>query len=136
YADRAPQGLKRKLQEWADVAIRRSDNLWDFRKLSETQWTPTGTEATHWNESGNVMGFPAVILSVLPLVEDPATRERLNELIWSHIDNMWGRNPTGRHYSFDAPKEIEGVEIGWFSYYKGGIGQLSEARFVFDGAPK
>lgn len=68
--------------------------------------------------------------------EDPATRERIRELVWSHMDNSFGRNPCGRHFSYDAPREIEGVEHGWYSYYKGGIGQLAEARFVLDGAPK
>jgi hypothetical protein len=49
---------------------------------------------------------------------------------------MFGRNPVGRHYSFDAPREIEGVEFGWFRFYPGGIGQLADARFVIDGSPK
>lgn len=116
--------------------IARSNNLWDFRTLSDRQWVPTGEQATHWNEPGNVMGFPASLLAAMPHVESEATRERLNQLVWSHFDNIFGRNPTGRHFSYDAPREIEGVEKGWYSYHHGGIGQLADARFVFDGAPK
>ena len=67
---------------------------------------------------------------------DTATKARLEELVWSHFDNMFGRNPVGRHFSFDAPREIEGVEFGWFKFLPGGIGRLAEARFVIDGSPK
>ena len=49
---------------------------------------------------------------------------------------MFGRNPTGRHFSYDAPREIEGVEFGWYRFLPGGIGRLAEARFVIDGSPK
>jgi len=42
----------------------------------------------------------------------------------------------GRHFSYDGPREIEGVEHGWFSFYPGGIGRLAEAQFVIDGSPK
>jgi hypothetical protein len=136
HADRAPAGLQEKLRDWATVAVGRSDNLWDFRKLSAEQWTPTGTQVTHWNEAGNVMGFAACALAVLPAIDDEALRGRLEQIIWSHIDNCFGRNPCGRHFSYDAPREIEGVEFGWYSFHHGGIGQLEKARFVFDGAPK
>ena len=66
----------------------------------------------------------------------PRTRQRLDELVWSHFDNMFGRNPVGRHFSFDAPREVEGVEYGWFKFYHGGIGRFADARFVIDGTPK
>ncbi|MGI9177403.1 MAG: hypothetical protein ACR2IT_06045, partial [Pirellulales bacterium] len=136
YPTLAPDGLAAKLREWAEIAVARSDNLWDFRMLSPSQWTPTGGDATHWNEPGNVMGFPACALAALPAVEDPTTRDRVAQLIWSHIDDCFGRNPCGRHFSYDAPREIEGVEYGWYSFHHGGIGQLEKARFVFDGSPK
>lgn len=136
HPDRAPAGLTAKLRGWGDVAVARSGNLWDFRMLSATDWTPMGTQPTHWNEPGNVMGFPACALAALPAVEDPVKRERLEQLVWSHLDDCFGRNPCGRHFSYDAPREIEGVEHGWYSFHKGGIGQLEKARFVFDGSPK
>ncbi len=137
FPDRAPAGLKQKINAWAESMIGLSDNMWDFRRLSETEWVPTSTESpAHWNEPGNVMGFPASLLAALPFVEEKNTRNRLEQLVWAHFDNCFGRNPTGRHFSYDAPREIEGVEHGWYSYHIGGIGQLADARFVFDGAPK
>jgi hypothetical protein len=119
------------------VAIRRSANLWDFRKLTDGDgWTPMGDKPTMWNEPGNVVGLPAALLAARPFIRDAATRTRLSELVYSHFDAMFGRNPTGRHFSYDAPREIEGVEHGWYSFHKGGIGQLEHARFVIDGSPK
>jgi hypothetical protein len=138
YPDRAPEGLAAKLNDWAKVVIRRSDNMWDFRKLGDEpdNWTPMGDSPQKWNEPGNVIGLPAPILAALPFITDTESKARLEEIIWSHFDGMFGRNPVGRHFSFDAPREIEGVEHGWFRFYPGGIGRLADARFVIDGSPK
>lgn len=138
YPDRAPKGLSNKLNEWAKVLVRRADNMWDFRKLGDEpdNWTPMGDSPQKWNEPGNVIGLPAPILAAKEFITDTKTQQRLDELVWSHFDNMFGRNPVGRHFSFDAPREIEGVEHGWFKFLPGGIGRLAEARFVIDGSPK
>ena len=137
YPDRAPAGLTAKINAWADVIVRRSNNLWDFRKLDDgDRWTPMGEKPTMWNEPGNVVGLPAALLAAQPFLTNAATKTRIEQLVWSHFDNMFGRNPVGRHFSYDAPREIEGVEHGWFSFLAGGIGQLAEARFVIDGSPK
>jgi hypothetical protein len=137
YPDRAPAGLRDKINSWAEVIVRRSDNLWDFRKLDDGgRWTPMGEKPTMWNEPGNVVGLPAALLSAEPFLSNSVAKSRLEQLVWSHFDNMFGRNPTGRHFSYDAPREIEGVEHGWYSYLQGGIGRLAEARFVLDGSPK
>ena len=137
YPDHAPAGLKSKINDWARVVVRRSDNLWDFRKLDDKDgWTPMGEKPQMWNEPGNVIGLPAAILSAREFISDSRTRDRLDQIVWSHFDNMFGRNPVGRHFSFDAPREIEGVEHGWFKFYPGGIGRLADARFVIDGSPK
>jgi hypothetical protein len=136
YPERAPEGLKVKIEAWKEIVISRSGNMWDFRKLSDNQWTPTGTQPTHWNEPGNVMGFPAIALAAIDAVPDSALNERLLVLAYAHLDNTFGRNPAGRHFSYDAPREIEGCDLGWYSYYRGGIGQLADTPFVFDGAPK
>lgn len=137
YPDRAPAGLAAKINTWADVVIRRSDNLWDFRKLDDGNgWTPMGEKPQMWNEPGNVVGLPAALLAAQPFLTNAATKARIEQLVWSHFDNMFGRNPTGRHFSYDAPREIEGVEHGWFTYLQGGIGRLANARFVIDGSPK
>jgi hypothetical protein len=138
YPDRAPRGLAEKLNEWAKILVRRSDNLWDFRKLGDEpdNWTPMGDSPQKWNEPGNVIGLPAPILAAREFITDAKIQQRLDELTWSHLDGMYGRNPVGRHFSFDAPREVEGVEHGWFRFYNGGIGRLADARFVIDGSPK
>ena len=41
YPEAAPEGLAEFLREWADVAISRSDNLWDFRKLQRQALEPS-----------------------------------------------------------------------------------------------
>jgi hypothetical protein len=118
--------------------LRRSNNLWDFRKLDDANgWTPM--EPPHpqkWNEPGNVAGLPAALLAVKAVTADPATRLRLDQIAVAHLDNVFGRNPVGRHFSYDAPREVEGVEHGWFTFCPGGIGRLAQARFVLDASPK
>lgn len=137
YPDRAPAGLAAKIDAWTKVVFRRAENMWDFRKLDDAdKWTPMGEKPTMWNEPGNVVGLPAALLAVREVTSDAKTKARIDELIWSHFDNCFGRNPVGRHFSFDAPREIEGVEFGWFKFLPGGIGRLAEARFVIDGSPK
>jgi len=137
HPDRAPAGLRKKINDWARVAVRRSNNMWDFRRLTdEGRWTPSGDKHTMWNEPGNVVGFPACALAAAPFVDDPSLRARLHELAISHMDNCFGRNPCGRHFSYDARREIEGCDLGWYSHLPGGIGKLGDVRFVLDGAPK
>lgn len=137
YPDRAPAGLQAKIDAWAEIMIARSDNLWDFRKLcGQTEWTPMGDKPQMWNEVGNIVGFPSAIFSMLPLVKDEAKKQRLTQIAWACFDNMFGRNPTGRHFSNTASKEIEGVEHDWYSRHPGGIGRLEKVRFVLDGCPK
>lgn len=131
YPDRAPKGLKEKVEEWARVALSRSDNFWDFRKYSDQEWTPPS-----WNETGNVLGFPAAVMAAMSVLDNQELKDSLEILAWSHLDNSFGRNPTGRHFSFRGPQEIEGVDLGWFSYHQGGYGALDEVKFVFDGSPK
>ncbi|MFO7822630.1 MAG: discoidin domain-containing protein [Cyclobacterium sp.] len=131
YPDRAPAGLIEKVRDWARIALSRSDNMWDFRKYDETEWTPPG-----WNETGNILGFPAAAFAAMTLLEDKELIRDMEVLAWSHFENAFGRNPTGRHFSFKGPQEIEGVDLGWYSRHKGGIGLLDEVPFVFDGSPK
>jgi hypothetical protein len=138
YPGRAPAGLREKIEAWAAVVIRRSANLWDFRKLGDApdSWTPMGTAPTMWNEPGNVAGLPAAIMAALPHIADAAKAERLRQIAWAQVDSVFGRNPTGRHFSYAAAREIEGVEHGWYHRHIGGIGKLEKARFVLDGSPK
>ncbi len=136
YPKKAPKGLKQKIKDWQKVVLKRSQNMWDFRKYSPTKWVPNGKKRTMWNEPGNVAGVPAIILASINSSYKSEDNQDLNVVAYSHLDNIFGRNPTGRHYSYHAPQEIPGVEYGWYSYHKGGIGKLEDARFVLDGSPK
>jgi hypothetical protein len=131
YPDRAPYGLKEKVEEWTKIALSRSDNFWDFRKYDEEEWTPPG-----WNETGNILGFPAAAFAAMTVLDDSDLKDRMEVLAWSHFENSFGRNPTGRQFSYKGPEEVEGVDLGWYSRHKGGIGLLDELPFVFDGSPK
>jgi hypothetical protein len=145
YPDRAPEGLQEKINRWAEVAISRSDNMWDFRRYSERRWVipnirppdhPSHATDTGFNEPGNVAGFPAPALAAAQVVDDKMVKHRLRQLAMAHLDNVFGRNPTGRHFSYDAVHDFEGVELGWLKEWQGGIGQLQSARGVLDGSPK
>ena len=132
YPDRAPKGLYRKVEEWAMIMIARSNNMWDFRKFTDDgDWVPHG-----WNEPGNILGFPACALAAKSILQNKELQKKLERLVWSHFDDAFGRNPTGRHFSYDGPTEIEGVDLGWYSFHRGGIGMLEDVPFVFDGSPK
>ena len=132
YPENHPKGLYDKIKDWAHVAIRRSNNMWDFRKFTDNgDWIPAG-----WNETGNVLGFPAAALAAKSVIKEIELKKELERITWSHFDNVFGRNPTGRHFSYDGPKEIEGVDQGWYSTHHGGVGLLEPVRFVFDGSPK
>lgn len=119
------------MKEWAQLMLDRSENLWDFRKYSADEWTPPG-----WNETGNILGFPAAVFAANGILEDKALINDMEMLAWSHIENAFGRNPTGRQFSYKGPEEVEGVDLGWYSRHRGGIGLLDEVQFVFDGSPK
>jgi len=53
YPDQAPAGLKEKIERWAQVAIQRSENMWDFRRYDlDKNWT-----IPELNETGNLVSF-------------------------------------------------------------------------------
>ena len=142
-ASDAPAGLGAFAERWADVAIDRSDNMWDFHRYSDDRWTiPSftgGGSGEDPNESGNLLGFPAAALAASTLIDDETTTARLAEIAQAQIDNIFGRNPTGRaaQYRIDDPEvAFEGLDLGWFSEYQGGYGLLQGSHGVFDGSPK
>ncbi|MCX6309122.1 MAG: hypothetical protein NTY32_09955 [Bacteroidia bacterium] len=100
YPDRAPKGLKEKINAWADVMIRRSDNMWDFRKLDDKNaWCPTGNTPQQWNEVGNIVGFPAAVLSMIEFIDTKPKAERLLQIAFAQMDNSFGRNPCGWNWT-------------------------------------
>lgn len=141
YPEQAPPGILEKIERWSEVMIRRSNNMWDFRKYRDpkdttgilNQWTGGLNE---YNETGNIAGFMASAYAARRVISDEKVKDRLEEIGIAQIDNVFGRNPLGRHHSYDAPREIEGVEVGWASFHPGGFGALQNVPGVLDGAPK
>jgi hypothetical protein len=133
YPSSAPTGLAAKIEAWAEVMISRSNNLWDFRKYSDSLWI-----IPSYNEIGNVVGFPAAAFAAIQVLEDEDLKTELRRIAIAQIDGAFGRNPTGRSYSHDAatPDGFEGVEFGWYDEYRGGLGDLNNVRGVWDGSPK
>ncbi len=89
YPDKAPAGLKEKINEWVDVALSRSDNLWDYRRYDL---------ADHWsipklNDVGNLLSFPAIATAAIWVLDDPAKKARLEQISTATIDHVFGRNP-------------------------------------------
>ena len=136
-------GVDAWLTSWANTVIARSANYWDFRKYSDTIWTPlndiNSTSHPWWNEPGNIAGFPASALAAATRITDPGEIPRLRAIAVSQLDQVFGRNPHNRHFSFRATQAgygFEGVETGWFSQHLGGLGILENSRGVLDSSAK
>jgi hypothetical protein len=109
HPEQAPQGLREKIDDWAAVVIRRSENLWDFRRYDEMD---------HWtipklNDVGNWASFPAVALAAARVVSDAGVRSRLEQLAVSHIDCLFGRNPRLAASPHLPDMGFPEVERGW-----------------------
>ncbi len=138
YPEAAPARLEAYLRLWADVAISRSDNRWDFRRYDSRHWSLPRQMPGHtgggssWNEPGNLAGFPFLAWSVSSVLGDaPGDTERidrLNVLAVSHFDNLWGRNPLGFHTGWRGPADYLGVERGWPIKYRPVCAHLYSAR--------
>jgi hypothetical protein len=113
YPEQSPDGLQEKITEWAEVAVSRSHNLWDFRKYSDDMWTIPGM-----NEVGNSLSLPAIALSASWVVDDPALKTELERIAFASVDHVFGRNPM-LHAAPSHPKQgFSEVERGWPKHYK------------------
>lgn len=108
YPDQAPVGLKRKLVEWAENAVSLSNNMWNFRKFDQDNWTLPG-----YNEAGNIIAFPACALSVAMILDEGNLKKRLVELAFAHYDNFCGRNPQNAHCVNYPELGFSGIEKAW-----------------------
>ncbi|MDR6555263.1 family 16 glycoside hydrolase [Paenibacillus qinlingensis] len=141
YPTLAPPGLSAKINAWSDLMIKRSNNLWDLRKYADPsdgtgtldQWTGG---LTAYNEPGSPAGFLASAYAARRVLTNSTMKDRLEQIGIAQIDDVFGRNPFGRHFSYDAVTEIAGVNRGWFNFYNGGYGHLMSVPGVLDGAPK
>lgn len=113
YPDQAPDGLKEKIIDWAEVAISRSENLWDFRRFDDKLWTIPGM-----NEVGNSLSLPAIYIAASWVVEDPAVKQRLEELAFASIDHVFGRNPMLAAAPSHPDQGFPEIERGWPKHYK------------------
>ena len=109
HPDRAPAGLREKIASWARVAIRRSDNMWDFRRYDD---------ADHWtipklNDVGNWLSFPAIATAASWVLDEPELKTRLRELAISHADFVFGRNPRLAAAPHMPEKGFTEIESGW-----------------------
>lgn len=149
HPEATPDAVADFVSRWTDVVVDRSDNLWDFRKYDDSgtatdRWTippfTGGGQGEDPNEAGNVGGFAAPALAAASLLGDDDPRAgRLREIAAAHVDNVFGRNPTGRAAQYrvtDPDLAFEGLDKGWFSEYQGGYGILQGLPGVLDGSPK
>jgi len=145
YPNEAPSGTWEWIESWASEMDTLSDNLWDFRRWDlDNYWIhqelPDYPSDDTINEPGNVAGFPAPALAAANVLDETNTSlaDTLRDIAQAHVDNTFGRNPTGRHFCHRATNDaegFEGVERGWYSEYDG-IGDLNGVVGVLDGSPK
>ena len=136
YPDRGPEGLRQKIEQWAQIMIDRSQNMWDFRKYDAEHWAlpkqapgnPSLAGSAGWNEPGNIAGFPALAFAVADLLTDQAQSQRLREIGAGQFDALFGRNPVSAA-SPAYPREFQGIERGWPRHFPAGFGaELEKVR--------
>lgn len=132
YPDKAPAGLKEKINEWVDVALSRSDNMWDYRRYDLKD---------HWsipkiNDVGNLLSLPVIATAASWEVEDPAKKARLEEISIAAIDHVFGRNPRLAASPAKPQMGFPEVERGWPKHYKENVcARLETCRGSISSAP-
>jgi len=117
YPEAAPAGLRASIEEWARIAVGRSENLWDFRRYDlDSNWT-----IPKLNDVGNWVGFPAIATAASWVVEDAARRERLRTLAVSHADVVFGRNPRLAAAPHHPEMGFPDIERGWPRGYRNDV---------------
>jgi hypothetical protein len=109
YPEHAPAGLKDKIREWSEVAVSRSENMWDFRRFDlDKEWT-----IPKLNDVGNSLSLPAIALSASWVVDDPELKQRLRQLAVASVDHVFGRNPRLAAAPDREEMGFPEVERGW-----------------------
>lgn len=132
----APAGLAAKIEQWADIMISRSGNLWDFRRYELTDAAGDGVidwsipkQTFNWNEPGNLAGFPACALAAAwTLDHAPEKQQRLREMSQAAIDCLFGRNPlnTGSPSRPQLGNAFPDLETSWTPLYQTGVAAYLE----------
>lgn len=132
YPNHAPAGLKQKIVEWAQVAVKRSNNMWDFRRYDlDEHWT-----IPKLNDVGNWVGAPSVLLAASWVVDDPALRARLEQIALAQADAVFGRNPRLAAAPSHPKNGFSGIERGWpKSYYDNVTARLELCRGSISSGP-
>lgn len=132
HPEQAPAGLKEKIVAWVDVALSRSDNLWDYRRYDLTD---------HWsipklNDVGNLLSFPAIATAAGWVVDDAGKKKRLAEIRTAAIDHVFGRNPRLAAAPADPKMGFPEIERGWPELYKKDVcARLELCRGSISSAP-
>lgn len=132
YPDKAPAGLKEKIEAWVDVALGRSENLWDYRRYDlQNHWS-----IPKLNDVGNIIGFPAIATAASWVVDDVQKKRRLERVATAAVDHIFGRNPrlaaAPAHPNMSFPE----VERGWPMRYKDNVcARLELCRGSLSSAP-
>ncbi len=132
YPHQAPAGLKEKITAWVDVALSRSDNLWDYRRYDL---------ADHWsvpklNDVGNLLSLPAIATAASWVIDDPAKKLRLEQISTAAIDHVFGRNPRLAAAPAHPELGLPEIERGWPEHYKKDVcARLEICRGSISSAP-
>lgn len=127
----APYGTREKLAAWAAHMKDKTNNFWQYRKHTDTEWAHPKTK-----ELGNT-GLGGSMFAVSELLDDPALRA----IGWSQVNQVFGLNPAQAHYSNKSQERLdingywEGVETGWPDAHPNGAGKLGRVRGTLDGTP-
>ena len=130
--EKAPKGTREKLAAWQDHILSKTNNPWQYRVHSDTEWAHPRTK-----ELGGAPALGGSLFASSYLLNTPKVREQA----WSQINFTFGINPLGAHLSNKSTERIEiggywaGVENGWPYALPDGYGQLGRVRGTLDGTP-
>ena len=160
YPDQAPAGLLDTITQWAEANVARTDNLWDIRMavapsdldkgytfhtggnagkpVDQIYWTGAayaiadGQNPAPKNEPGNQGGLQAIAYAASRVLEDEELKAELEIMGTAAIDDLFGRNPTGRAAFYDLTRDFAGGDLGWWTQPTGGYGDLHQCTAVID----
>lgn len=130
--DKAPAGIRKKLQAWARHIQQRCNNCWKYRSHSETEMAHPVTK-----ELGGAPALGGSLFAAAHLLGDDALRK----LGWAQVDFVFGVNPVGAHIGHKSEERLklngywEGVENGWPDSHPNGYGMLGSCRGTLEGTP-
>lgn len=140
-----PMATGAVLENLAALICSRSCNKWDYTMFAAngdysdsgfSRWNNMEDSGGLANQPGNVAGMMGVCYMLRDNINTQHIKDRLDVLAVAHIDHVYGRNPLGRHFCYNAPAEFDGATSGWPARYHGGYGNLEHVTGVLDGSTK